>query len=78
MPLFEYRCSDCRAQFEALTRNGGADVACPVCSSRSLSRLISRFAVSRQLTPCGTPAAERAPSCGFDPARGGCHCHGGS
>ena len=77
MPLFEFRCNDCHAEFESLCRDTRADgVCCPSCGKPHPSRLISRFAVSRQLTPCGTPAAsrsERAEStCGFNPATGGC------
>ena len=79
MPLFEFRCNDCHAEFEALCRDATArEIACPRCGAEAPSRLISRFAVSRQLSPCGTPAAERksgAAGCGFNPATGGCgHC----
>lgn len=74
MPLYDFRCRDCRAEFEALVNSSRAEgLTCPRCGGRSLSRLISRFALSRQLTPCGTPSAEAAPSCGFNAAAiGGC------
>ena len=45
MPLFEYRCSACQHQFEALVR-GSATPACPSCGGTSLERIISMFAVS--------------------------------
>lgn len=76
MPLFDFRCSRCKAEFEALARDSEAlGVACPACGAERPARLISRFAVSRQLTPCGTPASERTAgggSCGFNPMTGGC------
>ena len=71
MPLFEFRCGRCKAEFEVLTK-GDDSVACPHCGAKRVSRLLSRFAVSRQLTPCGTPAAESIGSCAFDPNLGGC------
>jgi putative FmdB family regulatory protein len=73
MPLFEFRCGTCHTIFEALCRNAQAEgVVCPECGGKSLSRLLSRFAINRQLTPCGTPAPEAAASCGFNARTGGC------
>jgi putative FmdB family regulatory protein len=79
MPLFEFRCNGCHAEFEALCRDTRAEgLTCPQCGAAAPSRLISRFAVSRQLSPCGAPASERpASGCGFNPMTGGCgHCAG--
>jgi putative FmdB family regulatory protein len=45
MPLFEYRCSTCHHQFEALVR-GSVTPACPSCGGTSLERIVSMFAVS--------------------------------
>jgi putative FmdB family regulatory protein len=73
MPLYEFRCGNCRAEFEALCRDSRAEgAACPECGGQELLRLISRFAMSRQLTPCGTPAADAAGSCGYNARTGGC------
>jgi len=73
MPIYEFRCKTCENIFEALCRNGHAEgVVCPDCGGQSLSRLISRFAMSRQLTPCGTPSASAAPTCGFNAKAGSC------
>ncbi len=75
MPLFEFRCGKCRSQFEALCRSTDADgVVCPECGAPSPSRLISSFAVSRQLTPCGTPSSEARGSCATNARNGGCGC----
>ena len=73
MPIYDFRCGTCRTEFETLCRDGQSDgVACPQCGGRSVARLISRFAVSRQLSPCGTPASDAAPGCGFNAQAGGC------
>ena len=73
MPLFDFRCNSCSNTFEALCRNGAeSSVKCPSCGKSRLSRLISRFAVSQNLTPCGSNASEAAQSCGYNPAIGGC------
>ncbi len=75
MPLFEFRCNDCHVEFEALCRDTRAEgLACPTCGGGAPERLISRFAVSRQLSPCGTSGSDKpmAGGCGFNPATGGC------
>ena len=45
MPLFEYRCSSCGTEFEALVR-GSDTPACATCGSTALERLLTSFAVS--------------------------------
>jgi putative FmdB family regulatory protein len=49
MPIYEYRCGECRRRFSALVGvvAGGPEPACPRCGSRSINKLISRFAVAR-------------------------------
>ena len=45
MPLFDFRCRACGAQFEALVRAPSAP-ACPSCASADLERLVTGFSVS--------------------------------
>ena len=40
MPIFDYICSDCHTEFEALVR-GSAPPKCPKCSSENLERQLS-------------------------------------
>jgi putative FmdB family regulatory protein len=49
MPIFEYRCGDCRRRFSFLVGvvAGGPEPSCPRCGSREIAKLISRFAVAR-------------------------------
>ena len=52
MPIYEYRCSGCKSEFEQLVRTGDTP-ACPSCGSTSLERLLSLTSVSTE----GTRAA---------------------
>ncbi|MBI4539301.1 MAG: zinc ribbon domain-containing protein [Gemmatimonadetes bacterium] len=47
MPIYEYRCLDCRRVQSFLTLRIGAELSpeCRFCGSRSLARLMSRVAV---------------------------------
>ncbi len=50
MPIYEYRCHDCRRRVNLFYRSYAAieaEPACPHCGGTSLSRLISRVAVVR-------------------------------
>ena len=40
MPLYDYACSGCQAEFELLVRNGES-LACPQCGSDKLERQLS-------------------------------------
>lgn len=49
MPLFEYRCDDCKRRFTLLVgmTAQAVDQACPRCRGTRIRKLISRFAVAR-------------------------------
>jgi putative FmdB family regulatory protein len=49
MPIFEYRCDDCRRRFSLLVGvvAGTAEMRCPRCGGEQLQKLISRFASPR-------------------------------
>jgi len=73
MPIFEFRCADCGREFDALCRSADMrKVECPACGGTHLARLISSFAVSRRLTPCGTPASDAPRRCGPSVSDEGC------
>jgi len=65
MPLYEYRCNDCRTTFEVLRPMAQRELAavCPSCESRASMPLISRVAVH-------AVTASEAP--GARPSSGGC------
>ncbi len=49
MPIYEYRCEDCRKKVTVLTLRASAavDATCEHCGGRNLTRLMSRFAMLR-------------------------------
>jgi len=51
MPLYEYRCCDCNATFEALVREG-KEAVCPHCGGSSLDKLPSAPFVLSGQTAC--------------------------
>jgi len=53
MPIYDYRCSACAADFELLVRSSTVP-ACPQCGSTALERAVSRIA------PAGKIEAIRA------------------
>jgi putative FmdB family regulatory protein len=70
MPIYEYRCTDCSHAFEKLVRRWGDATSCPACSSRTVEKQISTFAVSSAAAApmeCGAPAG----GCGASACGGG-------
>jgi len=41
MPLYEYRCDDCKNEAELLVKNLESKPECPKCGSKSMSKLLS-------------------------------------
>jgi putative FmdB family regulatory protein len=73
MPLYEYRCRDCDASFEKLTRRDLADsIACPECGGSQPRRLLSLFATFSQ-SSTGEVSAVAGGGCGCG---GACACGG--
>lgn len=73
MPIFDYHCPFCGADFERLVRNG-TTVCCPQCSERKVERRMSLPA-----RPAG--AGKQADFSKLGPPPGGCcggscHSHG--
>lgn len=59
MPIYEYRCRECRALFARLQRVGAssADVRCPECDSEDVERQLSTFAAASAGPSMGSSAA---------------------
>jgi putative FmdB family regulatory protein len=48
MPIYEYRCQDCRRAVSVWVRRMGQEAErCPRCGGQRLTRLVSRFALAR-------------------------------
>lgn len=69
MPIYEYVCEDCEAEFEALV-TGERKAACPQCQSERLTKKFSAFAVSTHASSTATDAS--CPSCGDPRGPGAC------
>lgn len=55
MPLYEYRCDACQAEFELQVSFAKADAAeCPECGSQEVTRLVSTFSA------CGAGGGSQA------------------
>jgi putative FmdB family regulatory protein len=75
MPIYEYRCQDCGAEFEELLLSTTRETAvrCHTCDGRRVGRVLSAFAVSsgaeaavREAGPCGACGAAQRGMCGID------------
>jgi putative FmdB family regulatory protein len=71
MPIYEYSCRECGAEFEKLIA-GPATVACPSCQSERVMRLMSLVGVKSggRLASSASSAMQGGGCCG-----GGCGCH---
>jgi len=51
MPIYEYACPNCRVIFNFLSKRIKPDrlPVCPKCGNKKMSKLVSRFAMSRKL-----------------------------
>jgi putative FmdB family regulatory protein len=76
MPIYEFHCSKCGADFEELTSmSGAAAVTCRHCGSKRVDRLMSSFAVqggdamakaAAEPGGCGACGAPQRGMCGLD------------
>jgi putative FmdB family regulatory protein len=74
MPLYEYRCADCKSHFELLVSHEHADaVVCVKCHSENVRRLLSVFATRRGEHEAAFDDLPSAGSCGCDGGSCGCH-----
>jgi putative FmdB family regulatory protein len=74
MPIHEYTCTGCRAEFEELVR-GEESIECPVCHEARVERRFSTFATSNTAkgsadSPASTPGG--CGTCGDPRGPGAC------
>ena len=62
MPIYEYRCTACRHEFEELIRSAEASqrVRCPACGASEIERKLSVFSAHQ---PSGSDG-DSGPGCG--------------
>ncbi len=79
MPIYEYKCNDCKKNFETLVM-GNFKPQCPACDSQDLARLMStcgfvskstgaggesQVTTSAASSGCGSCASTNCGSCGM-------------
>jgi putative FmdB family regulatory protein len=69
MPIYEYSCRQCGAEFERLV-GPRVTVACPSCASDRVTRRISLVGIKTGTRADGAPGTAQGGCCG-----GGCACH---
>ena len=73
MPIYEYVCDDCSAQFEKIVINRQQEISCPKCSSKKATIQLSVFSSA---VAGGSPKSSSGPSGGGGACcGGGCGCH---
>ena len=67
MPIYEYRCKDCRHIFDAFQRLGedGTYLECPECGTKKPERLLSSCASSGGDVYSGSTSTNSCGSGGF-------------
>jgi putative FmdB family regulatory protein len=50
MPIYEFRCAECRSEFEELAKAGSSASACPGCRSERVRRVFSAQAAPFSLS----------------------------
>jgi putative FmdB family regulatory protein len=74
MPIYEYVCDSCKAQFEKIVINRQQEISCPNCCSKKatiqLSVFSSAIAGGSSKSGSGSSGGSGGACCG-----GGCGCH---
>ncbi len=73
MPIYEYKCAKCGAEFEKLVLNVSTKVECGNCGSKRVERQLSVFAAKVE-SGSSCPAESSCPAAGSHccSAGGGC------
>ena len=74
MPIYEYICDDCKAQFEKIVINKQQEISCPKCASKKATIQLSVFATAGgngSSTSVSGSGGGGGSCCGG----GGCGCH---
>lgn len=69
MPIYEFVCDKCHADFEELVFGGDDDVECPSCGNAKVTKKPSAFAFK---TDSGFTSSHGSSCSGCTPGPGGC------
>jgi putative FmdB family regulatory protein len=74
VPIYEYICDDCKAEFEKIVINKQQEIACPKCASKKATIQLSVFATANG-SSSGGPSSSSSGGGGGSCCGGGCGCH---
>ena len=76
MPIFEYVCDDCGANYERIVLNQKQSITCPKCESAKHTTKLSVFAAPANGSKASGSSSSRPMSGGGSCCGGGgCGCH---
>jgi putative FmdB family regulatory protein len=75
MPIYEYVCDDCKAQFEKIVINKAQEIACPKCASKKATIQLSVFATAGANGSNSSGGFTPSSGSGGGCCGGGCGCH---
>ena len=75
MPIYEYVCDDCGAEYERIVLNARTKVACPKCESTKNTIQLSVFAAHGNGTKASGGSSSGPSSSGGGCCGGACGCH---
>jgi putative FmdB family regulatory protein len=73
MPIYEYHCNACGADFEKLVFGAKQQVLCDACGSDRTEKLLSRFGMGRSSSPSSSGTG--SSGCGGCSASSCSGCH---
>jgi putative FmdB family regulatory protein len=74
MPIYEYVCDDCGAQYERIVMNQKKSITCPKCESSKKTIQLSVFAAPANGTK-SSGGSSSGPTSGGSCCGGGCGCN---
>jgi putative FmdB family regulatory protein len=79
MPLYDYRCTECKQVSEILINSVSTQtVRCPECGSQNMEKLISAsYMIKMDRSVPGATCCGRSERCGSPPCSSGNTCVGG-
>jgi len=77
MPIYEYVCDDCGAEYERLVMKQGTAITCPKCASEKNTLKLSVFAAHGNGSKASAGSSSSSTDSGSMPGAGGGCCGGG-